>query len=178
MLFGLIFTLFFLGIVGAAVYLHLRSRRVAGQSWQNLLAGLVAVDRDSLALLAASDDEDRPGGPAGEIEPQEIWDLVGGMRGLEALAANCSVLIELACMVQQTYPEALVVAEQLRLNAREVQWHVMRLRDSTKAAENLHSAFPHYAQRAATTYVRMTQSVLELYQAAGMPAYPALQRAL
>ena len=71
-----------------------------------------------------------------------------------------------------------MVAEQLRLNAREIQWHVVRLRESAKAAEALHQAFPHYAQKAAITYFSMTRSLLDLYAATGVAAYPALQRAL
>ena len=179
-LFGLILPLFFLGSTCYAVYLRRRARRAAGRSWEDLVAMLVAVDRHSIALIASSqlDEGEEVAIPGPELEPQEIWDLVGGMQGLEALGQNCGVLIELACMVQGTYPEALVVAEQLRLNAREIQWHVVRLRDSTKDAETLHEAFPHYAERAATIYFRMTRSVLALYEAAGMPAYPLLQRAL
>ncbi len=181
-LFAFILLIFFLGIACGTVFFQNRSRRMAGQSWEDLLARLIAVDRHSLALIASSHFDGQLDGEetaaSVELEPGEIWDLVGGMRGLEALEQNCAVLIELARMVQGTYPEALLVAEQLRLNAREIQWHVVRLRDSNKTAAMIHQAFPHYAENAAITYYRMTCNVLELYKVAGILEYPTLQRAL
>ena len=106
-----------------------------------------------------------------------MWELTGGLAGIEALAANCNILIDLACHVQEWYPEALPVTEQLRLNAREIQWHLERLRGAMQRGHE-NSAYPEYAQRAAAIYFGMTQHVLDLYEAAGMPALPQLQAAL
>ena len=126
----------------------------------------------SVAFVADAEAE-----PEHELDPQEVWDLLGGIEGLRALEKNCGVIIDIACFVQMTYPEALVVAEQLRLNAREINWHVSRLLASSRA-ENLHASFPHYAQRAAATYYGMTQSLLAVSQAAGFAGHAELQAAL
>ncbi len=178
-LFAWLVAVFVLTLTALAIYYQQRAKRAAGQSWTNLLKQLRAVDRYSIALIAA---DLLPGAaatavPHPELEPEEIWDLIGGMAGLETLAANCEVLVALACHIQQTYPEALPVAEQLRLNAREIQWHLERLRSSERA-EKLHAAFPNYAQRAVSTYYVMTQTVLALYASASAPGYPELQKAL
>jgi hypothetical protein len=90
---------------------------------------------------------------------------------------NCHVLIELATYIQQWYPEALVVAEQLRLNAREIEWHVGRLKGAAETG-NLQSSFAAYAQRATVTYYLMTKHVLELYGQVGFPRLADLQRAI
>ena len=164
-------------LVAVAVYVVLQARRASALSWDASLQQLLMVDRYKIALIAADALQAADGEPRQELEPEEIWDLVGGMQGLEALGANCDVLIALACHVQQAYPEALLVAEQLRLNAREIQWHLARLRDSSRA-ESLHSAFPNYAQRAVATYYVMTQALLRLYEATDETAFNALQRAL
>jgi len=52
---------------------------------------------------------------------------------LKTLERNCAVLVDLVFYVQQWYPEALAIAEQLRLNAREIEWHIGRLKSAAKA---------------------------------------------
>ena len=89
------------------------------------------MDRDGVAQVALdyadeagkrrTDDSDT------ELESSQIWKLIGGLERLEALERNCAVLIDLASCIQQWYPEAVVLVEELRFNAREIEWHVERL---------------------------------------------------
>ena len=179
--FELALTVFFAALIAVTVYYRLRARRVSGQAWETLLQRLTAVDRDKVALIASDllgdlGGEPMPVADAG-FEPEQIAELIGGIRGLEVLAANCDVLIDLACYVQQWYPEALVVAEQLRLNAREIKWHVERLKGAARMGK-LDSAFPDYAQRAISTYYLMTKHLLALYEAGNLPGYLELSRAI
>ena len=81
------------------------------------------------------------------LEPAQLWKLIGGLQGLEVLEKNSDVLIELAFYLQQWYPEAIVIAERLRLDARELKWHVARLKGAAQTG-NLQISFPFYAQRA------------------------------
>ncbi len=94
-----------------------------------------------------------------------------------SMAANSEVLIALAFYVQQWFPEALPIAERLRLDARELKWHVARLRGAAQKG-NLQISFPFYAQRAVATYYLMTRRVLDLYEAANFSMLADLQRAL
>ena len=87
------------------------------------------------------------------------------------------VLIDLAFYVQQKYPEAVVTTEQLRLNAREIAFHVERLKGAAESGK-LDSVFAMYAQRATATYYLMTRQVLALYEHDGLPMLASLQRAL
>src|SRR3569833_1529241 len=98
----------------------------------------------------------------------EMNSKLGGLEGLEILERNCQVLNDLAAYVQRQYPEANEVAEQLRLNAREVEWHVGRLKGAAQTG-NLQSAFADYAQRTVVIYYVMTRNVLELYTRASLP---------
>ena len=50
-----------------------------------------------------------------------MWRLIGGLEGLEVLERNSEVLIDLAFYVQQWYPEALPIAERLRLDAQAAE---------------------------------------------------------
>ena len=100
-----------------------------------------------------------------------------GLKGLETLERNCAVLVDLVFYVQQWYPEALVLAEQLRKNAREIEWHVSRLKGAEKTGK-LESSFADNAQRAVATYYVMTRRVLALYEQLNVPGLIELQRAL
>ena len=179
---------FFVAIAAFLVVLAtiaVRSYRRAGKSsdgdWERLLKRLQVVDRSSIAEVALdiideSGQQRRDEGSA-ILEPEQIWKLVGGLKGLEVLKTNCAVLIDLAFYVQQWYPEALVVAEELRLSAREIEWHVERLKSAERTGK-LKSAFAMYAQPAVGKYYLMTQRLLALYEQGNLPMLADLRKAL
>ena len=168
-------------LAAIALNSYRRARRSSRKNWEQLLQRLTAVDRSSIAEVARDiiDESGRQRGDEGSslLEPSQIWKMVGGLEGLEALKENCTVLIDLAFYIQQWYPEALVVAENLRLSAREIEWHVGRLRSAEKTGK-LESAFPMYAQRAVATYYLMTRQVLALYEQGNQSMLVELQKAL
>ena len=173
---------FFLAALAVLLVRHTRRLRSARNAdWEQLLGRLERVDRSKIATIA----QDVLGDGAGEggVEPQfeldgeTISEMLGGLEGLEILERNCQVLIDLAAYVQRWYPEALVVAEQLRLNARELEWHVGRLKGAAQTG-NLQTAFGDYAQRAVVIYYLMTQHVLELYTRTSASGTAQLQAAL
>lgn len=173
--------IFLAALLAVAAYSYRRARTSSEGNWERLLRRLAVVDRSSIAdvaldIIDESGQQRRDEGSA-TLDPSQIWKLVGGLEGLEALESNCAVLIDLAFYVQQWYPEALVVAEQLRLSAREIEWHVGRLRDARKTGK-LESAFPMYAQRAVATYYLMTRRVLALYEQGNIAMLIDLQKAL
>lgn len=168
---------FCLLVVTATVYLPRARRQARGNTVEGLLAKLVAVDRHKLAQVAADASGVVQNGAEAGLESWQIWDLSGGLPGIEALAANCEVLIDLACHVQLRYPEALPVAEQLRLNAREIQWHLERLKGAEQRG-HLESTYPEYAQRAVALYYGMTRHLISLYEATGTPGLQQVQAAL
>lgn len=175
-LFAIVVSLFLLSALVIAVFVARRAQRAGDKpSLDELLMRLTTVDRHGVALVAAEFGDRSSTGDG--LESWQVWELIGGIAGVEALAANCEVLIELACHVQQWYPEALPVAEQLRLSAREVQWHLERLKGA-ESRGHLQTVFPDYAQRAVTIYYDMTQHVLALYEVSQVPGLAALTAAL
>jgi hypothetical protein len=179
-LFLLVVVIFVVALAGVFVYSLVRARRTSASTWTDLLDKLVDVNRGNLAIVAL-DLVDEDGNPRDsdmpELEPEKIWGLLGGMEGLKALESNCDVLIDLAAYVQVWYPEALVVAEDLRRNAREIKWHIERLQGAAETGK-LESSYPAYAQRVAATYYLMTKHVLALYETANVPGFGDLQAAL
>ena len=167
---------------GGFYYLRYRRRqKYPYGKWESLLKRLSSVNRDNLALIALDfideSGDRRVGKQDSDLDPAEIWPLIGGMTGLEALELNCAVLVDLVFYVQQWYPEALAIANQLRLNAREIEWHVSRLKGAEKTGR-LEAFFPDYAQRAIATYYLMTRCVLDLYEQGNLPGLADLQRVL
>jgi hypothetical protein len=173
--------IFFCFLIVIAGYYYWRSRRSSPAHFEDLFAQLKWIDRNHIAQVAL-DLVDPSGRPkvdeeAASLEPSQLWNLIGGLDGLEIMERNSEVLIALAFYVQQWYPEAVPVAERLRLDARALKFHVERLRGAAQQG-NLQISFPFYAQRAVTTYYRMTRRVLELYEAADVPMIADLERAL
>ena len=159
---------------------YLRARRSYRASWETLLKRLTFVDRDAIAEVALDVIDEfghqRQDENSALLNSSEIWKLLGGWDGLNALEANCTVLIDLAFYVQQWYPvKALVVAEQLRRSTREIEWHIQRLKSASKAGK-LESCILMNAQRAAVAYFLMTRHVLELYENGNAMALADLQQ--
>jgi hypothetical protein len=168
-------------LAAAAAYYFRQSREVSGSSWQELLGRLSVVDHSSIAQIAldAIDEsgQRRTDDQAKQLDPEQIWELIGGLKGLELLEQNSLVLVDIACYVQHRYPEALSAADELRRNAREIEWHVSRLKKANESGE-IEGWFANYAQNAIATYYLMTRRVLALYEANKLPMIGDWQKAL
>ncbi len=168
-------------LLSIAGYYYSRARRSPQASWEDLLKKLTWIDRNTIAQVALDlvdeSGERRQTPQAANLEPTQLWSLIGGLEGLEALEKNSEILIDLAFYLQKWYPEALVIAERLRLDARELRWHVDRLKGAAQTG-NLQISFPFYAQRAVVTYYLMTRRLLDLYQAVNFSMLAKLEEAL
>jgi hypothetical protein len=162
---------------GAHYYLrNLKQQKYPYGKWDELLKRLGSLNHHNLALIADSLDNESTMEDE-DLDSEQLWHLLGGMHGLDVIEKNCAVLVDLAFYVQQWYPEAMLVAEQLRQNAREVQWHVDRIRSAAKIGKP-RTATPEYLQQAVAIYYRMTCQVLTLYEQANLPGLADLQVAL
>jgi hypothetical protein len=173
--------IFLVLLVSAAAYgySYRRSHRTPETTWEQLLARLKAVDRESLQQIAF-DAIDASGQPrtddgAKELKPAEIWRLIGGLKGLEILEQNSLVLIDIAFYLQQWYPEALIAAEELRVKAREIEWHVGRLRAAARTNE-LEGGLANDAQNTVAAYYLMTRRLLSLYETGRFPILADIHR--
>lgn len=173
--------IFVLALTVIAAFAFRRARRSSRGNWEDLVKRLVFVDRQSIEQIALDiiEPSGQPRQDKGSaiLDATHIWELIGGWKGLEALENNCAVLIDLAFYVQQWYPEALTVTEQLRLNTREIKWHIDRLKIARQTGK-LESTIPMYAQQAAAKYYLMTQNLLSLYERGNRSMLAELQKAI
>ncbi|MGC2403179.1 MAG: hypothetical protein WA510_25545 [Acidobacteriaceae bacterium] len=167
-------------LLSIAAYYLLHSRR-RELRWEKLIANLTWIDRNSIAEIALDlvDEfgQPRATGNAGTMEPSKMWKLIGGLEGLAVLERNSELLIDLAFYLQQWYPEAVILAERLRLDARQLKWHLGRL-NGAAARGNLQVSFSFYAQRAVVNYYVMTQRLLLLHETGRFPMLGDLRKAL
>ena len=168
-LFIVVMAIFVALLLFTTSYYFWLARKTARVGWEHLIGRLRPLDRDSIATIASDNDY--------SIDPSLISAMISGIEGLEILEANCAVLVDLAYHVQRWYPGALAVAEGLRLNAREIQWHVGRLKAAT-SEHSLRINFPDYAQRAISIYYVMTRMLLKLYENGNFPGLADLQQVI
>jgi len=168
-------------LVVLAVVFYRRAHKASKGTWEELLGRLILVDRNGVEQIAldAIDiyGQRREDEHAKELETDEIWRLIGGLKGVEALQHNSRVLVDMAAYLQAWYPEAVATAEELRLSAREIEWHVDRLQAGAQTG-NLEAWFGAYAQNAAATYYLMTRQLLSLYENGNIHLLGDLRKAL
>jgi hypothetical protein len=83
----------------------------------------------------------------------------------------------MAFYLQQWYPEALVTAEEFRLNAREIEWQVSRLRSAEQTGK-LAIFFASYAENAVAAFYIMTRRLLALYERGDLSMLVDLQKSI
>ena len=182
--FLLVLSVFLFALLTLVVHYYwqrIRTEKHPYGSWTKLLGRLSAVNREDVALIALSlvDEFGQRRGDESDVnfDEAEIWSMIGGIKGLETLERNCAVLVDLVFYVQQWYPEALAIAERLRLNAREIEWHIGRLKSAAETGR-VEKAFAEHAEEVVVIYYVMTRRVLALYEEWNLPGLLELQRTL
>lgn len=157
----------FVALVFIAIRFGRKLRRSRDSTWEDLMQSIVPVDRHAIETVAL-DAVEPSGKPKSEEHPrelgrQDIWNLLGGMEGINRIESNARVLIEMAAYLERWHPEAAETAEELRLESRRLEWHVGRLR-AAEQNQCLDLHFHSYGQCAAVSYYKMLNRVLSLYQ--------------
>ena len=165
-------------ILDTGAYYFWRLRKSARAGGEDLLKRLIAIDHngvDTVALDAIeSSGKRRTDALARELDPDRIWQLLGGLGGVERLEANSRILVDMAAYLQRSYPEAAAVAEELRLQAKELEWHVGRLRMAAEQG-SLEFHISTYAQNTAIAYYLMEQRLQALCQQTNVRSFRTLQ---
>jgi hypothetical protein len=174
--------LFLTALIGISWRMLRTGRRREEASWDELLARLVPVSKAGIQEVAAAflDPTGRELDPRhGErhLEARDIWDFIGGIEGVRLMRQNADVLIDLASYVRRWNPEAMLVAEQLRLDAREIRKALSRIERARRRGK-LGDLFPIQASRAAAAYHLMTQRVCALYEVSQAGLLAQLKAAL
>lgn len=173
-------------LAGAAVSVLWSSHRRRQRGWYELVAGLQPVEWIGMSAVAL--DYLTPRAGQLEIQPDEMWDFVGGYEGLRRMSQNAEIMLALAAWTQQwNFEEGVIVSERMRHDAatlrsalRRVQLGMIPELDSItpRFLQRFRFTLPIHVQEAASSYYLMRQRLLALYETSHAGRYPALAAAL
>jgi hypothetical protein len=160
-------------LIGLGLYYFWKIRVSSNQEWEALLGGLVEINREGLDRVALDTIEPigrrRTDELARELEPEQIWDLLGGIEGIEKLESNSRIIVQMADYLQRSYPNAADVAATLRSQAAELTWQVERLRMAVNQG-TIEFHVTTYAPNVAIAYYLMEQRLQILLRIANIPS--------
>lgn len=168
-------------ILGAALFLALASAlRRRQRDWTDLIADLQPMDAEGVGVVAQDFLQPRRGQIA--MEPQEMWQLVGGAEGLNKMLQNAETMLALAAWAERwNFEEGVIVTERMRREAVTLRRSVRRVKLAMiplGIMKRFRFALPFHVQEAASAYHLMRQRLLLLYETSHAGLYPALAASL
>jgi hypothetical protein len=148
------------------------ARQLARCSWDELLLKLHPIEADGMITVALNHLV--PGKDQLVLQPEMMWNLLGGLEGLQRMRENGRILIALASYVERwNYEEGIIIAERMRRDGLQLRRSVTRIMLETfLGMKKVH--FPFYLQEAAAAYYLMRQRLLALYETNHAGLYPRL----
>lgn len=168
------------GIVAAVLRLQLRKVKLSDESWKSLVGKLQKIDNHGVTAVAHDFLNPREG--LFVLQPEQIWNAVGGYAGLTRMRDNAEIMIALAAFVREIdFDSSVIVGERIRRDAILLQKCVRRL----NLAQVRHVMFGKISagaifdvQQAAASYYLMRERLFALYKVNLDGMYPALSQAL
>jgi hypothetical protein len=168
------------GLAGVVIADRRDSRKRARRDWHDLVAGLQRVDFAGVSTVAV--DYLAPHRGQIDLEPEKIWECLGGYEGLKRMRENAEIMLALAAWAQQwNFEEAVIVTERMRHDAAQLRRAVRRVELGMIPAQLLRRfrfTLPLHAQEASSAYYLMRQRLLSLYETSHVSRYPALAASL
>lgn len=176
----LVFGALLCGLAVAVLADRRSSHKLALLDWDNLVAGLYRLDMVELSAVATDYLTPRRGQI--DLEPNVIWESLGGYDGLKRMRENAEIMLALAAYAQRwNFEEAVIVTERMRLDAAALRRAVRRVELGMIPASLLRHfrlTLPLHAQEASSAYYLMRQRLLALYETSHVSRYPTLAAAL
>lgn len=168
------------GFAGVVIADWRASRKRARRDWHDLVAGLQPVDFAGVSTVAV--DYLTPHRGQIDLEPDKIWEFLGGYEGLKRMRENAEIMLALAAWAQLwNFEEAVIVTERMRHDAALLRRAVRRVELGMIPARILRHfriTLPLHAQEASSAYYLMRQRLLALYETSHVSRYPTLAAVL
>ncbi len=168
------------GLIVAVVRAQLHKVKLSDESWKSLVGKLQKIDNDGVNAVAHDFLNPREG--MFVLQPEQIWNAVGGYPGLAKMRDNAEIMIALAAFVREIdFNSSVIVGERMRRDAVLLRKCVRRL----ELAQARHVMFGKVnvgaifdIQQAAASYYLMRERLFALYKISLDGMYPALSQAL
>lgn len=127
---------FFVAAIGVAVVVLapqakflLRRRRTLSRDWDELIASVEKVNLEAVRdvadmFLSPTKDQLR-------LEPAVVWQMLGGLKGLDRLRQNATTMLELCVYAEQWDSQGRVISEMIRLDAVNLNRAIRRVQLSS-----------------------------------------------
>jgi hypothetical protein len=174
-------TLVILGILLCAlgyglVRSYAAANRLSRCTWDELLAQVQPVKADGVLTVALNHLV--PTKDQLQLEPEAMWDMLGGLEGLLRMRENGRILIALAAYVERwNFDEGVIIAERMRRDGLQLRRAVFHVTVATFLGQRA-IRIPFYLLEAASSYYLMKQRLLALYEMNHAGLYPRLAEAL
>ena len=166
-------------LASAAWYARRSSIRVDGRCLDALLAALEPLNLEGLGQVARDYLEPRRDQVA--MEPEAIWQLLGGEDGLRHMRSNADLLLAIAAHATQwNEGEGAIVVERMRRDAIRLRSAVRQIRIGmfSQMITGQHwVSVPFQLQEAAGAYHLMRQRLLALYETSHIALLPQVAQA-
>ncbi len=172
MMISILIGVFASALAAGLIYTHVSTYRLSHFTWDELLLQIKPVVRDGVAMVALDHLDPKPNQIT--MEPNEMWNSLGGVEGLKIMRDNVKVLLALAAYVEQeNHGESAFVAEGMRRDGVQLRRAIFRMRLELLLHKRSFKV-PFYLHEAASAYYLMTQRLLALYQTSHEGLYPRL----
>jgi hypothetical protein len=176
----LVFGALLCGIAGTVLIDWFASRKRSQREWHDLVASLHRVDFEGVSTVAVDYLTPRRGQI--DMEPDQIWEFLGGYEGLKKMRENAEIMLALAAYAQQwNFEEGVIVTERMRNDAALLRRAVRRVEFGllpARLSRRFRFTLPLHAQEACSAYYLMRQRLLSLYQTSHECRYPVLAASL
>jgi len=160
----------------ALLYSYLSARRLARCTWDELVGKLHRVESNGVMTVALNHLV--PQKNSLNLEPEEMWNLLGGLEGIQRMRENGRILVALASYVERwNFDEGIIIAERMRMDGLQLRRAVTRIMLATFLGRQ-QMRVPFYLHEVASSYYLMRQRLLVLYETNHAGLYPRLAEAL
>jgi len=164
-------------LIAAAIWTQYASLKLTRQTWEGLVSQLQRLNFHGVTVVARDFLEPHRGQLS--LEPEQMWQLVGGYKGLTMMRENANVMLALAAFAHRwNFEEGVIVSERMRRDALSLRRAVYRVELRRMILTLLPRRFrftaPFDVHEAASSYYLMRQRLLALYETSHAGLYPAL----
>lgn len=175
-MFLLLLVVMFLAGIGYIVNTAYRRRLLLTRSWEDVLG--MAEPVDLVGLKSIADCYLQPDTNQLRIQPNEMWEIIGGLKGVNRLKVNAGIMLDLAVFAERWNSEhGPVISEMIRRDVLRLNRSIL----AVQAALFFRWGFvraPFHLQEAVSSYYLIRGRLLGLYRVSHMGLLHRLEAAL
>jgi hypothetical protein len=162
MMFFFLFFLIFFGGIAYCADTGFKRRQLRMQSWGEVLGRLEPIDLNGIRAIA--EGFLNPDSTQLDIDPDEMWKIIGGLEGLNRLKTSAWAMLDVAvCTERWNRDQGAVVSEMIRTDAVRLNRAIFRVQMGFFIQFGLLGS-PFYLRKAAAAYYLIYARLVALHE--------------